>query len=153
MDKKILKTGKDEFKRLARQYKGFINVIIDDWRGYRFIFDTAEVRNCRNDCPNCRLFQLLKDEKPGWFSSGLYQASLEDKLMFGPQNQLNCKTLEQYRRCYLNFLGSLSKREEINAELALVRGLELIYCRNGGRKEKGRRFKRSIYNKFFKKQV
>lgn len=144
MNEKILKIGREKFKELSQRYGGFINIIIDDWRGYRFIFDTEDVRRCQNDCQNCQLFKLLAKEEPGLFSAGLYLASEDDKKIFGPQRYLDCKTLEQYRQCYLNFLGGLKSLEDRNQELALVRNLALIYCREGNRAEKESTFKNSI---------
>lgn len=144
MDKKILKLGIKKFKNLAQNYNGFINVIIDDWRGYRFIFDTEEVRNCQNNCQACGLFRLLEKESAGLFSAGLYPASQEDKKIFGPQKYLNCKTAVQYQECYQNFLKTIKNRVEIEAELNLVRNLKFIYCRDGRLEKVEADFKQGI---------
>lgn len=124
MNDKIAALAAEAFKRLSRKPNTFINVCVDDWRGWRFIFDTEEVRNCDNNCDNCKLFNLLKnDEKEGKdFSSGLYPADQEDKELFGKQNFLNCKTLEQYRDCYVNYLLKKANTErEIREELNLIK--------------------------------
>jgi hypothetical protein len=127
MRKDIIKIAKVKFEELSKKYDGFINVIVDDWRGFRFVFDTVDVRECKNDCQNCSLFKLLRNERPGLFSAGLYPASEIDKKLFGPQNYLNCKTLRQYQTCYMNYLAQCTLEKEIKQELALVKSMKLIY--------------------------
>jgi hypothetical protein len=39
MNKKILKIAEKNAKNLIEKYDGFNNIILDNWRGYRFIFD------------------------------------------------------------------------------------------------------------------
>jgi len=150
MNEKILKIGIRKFNSLAKKYDGFINVVIDNWRGYRFVYDTEDVRKCQNDCQNCNLFKVLKNEKGGLFSAGLYLATEADKKIFGPQNYLNCKTLEQYQNCYLNFLKKLKTKAEIEAELELVRKLTLVYCQKGSLEKEENVFKKAILN-FYEK--
>ncbi|MFA6391542.1 MAG: hypothetical protein WCW66_02140 [Patescibacteria group bacterium] len=147
MRKDILKIANIKFKELSKKYDGFINVVIDDWRGFRFVFDTEDVRKCKNDCQNCPLFKLLKDEKSGLFSTGLYRATKEDKLLFGPQNFLNCKTIMQYQTCYLNFLQQCRSEAEIKQELALVKSMKLIYSK-GNIKKTEDLFKKEILSKY-----
>lgn len=91
----------NNFEILENQPNNFINVIFDNWRGWRLIFDTKEVRNCKNNCSDCSLYLLLKNNN---LLDELYPANKEDKRMFGPQNFLNCKTIIQYINCYVNFL-------------------------------------------------
>jgi hypothetical protein len=146
MRKDILKIAERKLKELSKKYDGFINVIVDDWRGFRFIFDTEDVRKCKNDCPNCPLFNLLKNERKGEFSAGLYPASKEDKDIFGPQNFLNCKTLDQYQNCYLNYLRSCKSKVEINNELQLVKNMSITYSKNKEINEID--FKNEIYRKY-----
>ncbi len=145
MDKKILKLAKRKFKELSKRYDGFINLIVDDWRGYRFIFDTKDVRGCNNDCLQCPLFLLLRKEGQNIFSAGLYKATKEDKLIFGFQNYLNCKTLNQYKECYVNFLLKKNITEnEIKEELELIKSSRIIFSKekdNGIIEDK---FKKSI---------
>ncbi len=132
MRKDILKIARKEFQQLTRQYDKFIYVFVDDWRGFCFVFDTDDVRNCRNNCERCDLYQLLKNKKPGGkFFAGLKPASLEDKELFGPQNYLNCKTYEQYQNCYINFIvkNELSGAE-LSQELDLIYGSALV-CSKG----------------------
>jgi hypothetical protein len=149
MNQKILKLAVTKFKKLRKKYDGFINVFVDDWRGYRFVFDTKDVRKCNNDCLNCPLFKLLEDEKTDVFSSDLYPANTEDKALFGPQNFLNCKTLKQYQNCYINYLSKRCKsKKEINKELSLVKNLRIIFSKEGNASEVEQRFKRKIIEKF-----
>jgi len=147
MRKDILKIANSKFLKLSKKYNGFINVVVDDWRGFRFVFDTEDVRKCKNDCPNCPLFQLLKNEKSGLFSAGLYPASEKDKLLFGPQNFLNCKTIKQYQRCYMNFLAQCQSDSKVEKELELVNSMKLIYSK-GNIKKTERLFKKEILSKF-----
>jgi len=147
MNKKIINQAKIKFKKLSKNYNGFINVILDDWRGYRFIYDCVEVRNCQSRCSTCQLFKLLKNEKAGLFSAALYPARPEDKKLFGPQKYLNCKTMEQYKNCYLNFMNKKTlTAEEIKEELKLVRNLRFIFSKNNDVDSQEKQFKFDILN-------
>ena len=144
----IIKEAKKEFKKISNN--NFINVIVDDWRGYRFIFDTLEVRQCRNNCTKCKLYKLLKNKKPGVFTAGLILACNEDKKIFGPQNFLNCKTLEQYSRCYLNFIKKINNKKALLEELKLISDLKVIYSKNYNTKELEKNFKNFIFKQAIK---
>lgn len=146
MRKDITKITNKKFRELSKKYDGFINVIVDDWRGFRFVFDTEDVRKCKNDCQNCPLYQLLKNEKEGYFSAGLYPASEKDKKIFGPQNFLNCKTVNQYQKCYLNYLEECKSKKEITEELKLVKNMKIIYSKKGEIAED--EFKKEIFDKY-----
>ena len=125
-----------------------MNVFVDDWRGFRLVYDTEDVRFCKNDCINCPLFNLLKNEKSNQFTPTLYRANSEDKGMFGPQNYLNCKTITQYQSCFISFIINKCKtREKIFEELDLVRNLKLIYSKNADPKKEERDFKKGIIEK------
>ncbi len=152
MRQDILKIGKKRFRSLSSRYKKFINVLVDDWRGYRFVFDTEDVRRCNNRCQKCGLFQLLKNEKDGYFSSGLYPASKEDKRIFGPQNFLNCKTLRQYQNCYTNFLlkKDLNKKDLL-AELRLIKRSTILYSKDNDRRVLETQFKNGILRRALRK--
>ena len=119
------------FKSLSGKHDTFINVFVDDWRGWRFIFDTEEVRNCNNDCDHCGLFRILKNEKEGEsFSARLYPASQADKGFYGKQNFLNCKSIEQYRDCYASYLLKGAKTEsDVEIELNKIRNSRIIFSR------------------------
>lgn len=144
----ILKIANKKFKKLQARYNGFINIIVDDWRGYRFIFDSVDVRKCRNNCATCPLYKFLKKEKCGVFSAGLFRASTVDKKLFGKQNFLNCKTLTQYRDCYINWLVfKINTEKELKNELDLVSNLRIIFTKNGNNKNIEKKFKRSIIRK------
>ncbi|MBU0612523.1 hypothetical protein KKB10_00750 [Patescibacteria group bacterium] len=147
MRKDILKIAYKKLNELSKKYDGFINIVVDDWRGFRFVFDTEDVRLCKNDCKNCPLFQLLKNEKEGYFSVGLYPSNKEDKKLFGPQNFLNCKTLDQYQNCYLNYLKQCKSDVEINKELQLVKGMKIIYSKGNINKAE-QKFKNSIFREY-----
>ncbi|HAT03601.1 MAG TPA: hypothetical protein DCS29_02370 [Candidatus Magasanikbacteria bacterium] len=153
MNKKILTIAQNKFNKFSKEYNNFINIIIDDWRGFRFIFDTDDVRKCNNDCPNCPLYNLVKDErKKNNFSAGLYKASNEDKVLFGPQNFLNCKTLEQYKNCFIEFLLQKAKtQKKIEEELDLIFNVEFIYTKNKNPKQTKEKFREDIIQKVLEK--
>ncbi len=133
------------FQKLSKRYRKFTTVFVDDWRGYRFVFDTEDTKRCTNDCANCGLFKLLKNEKSGVFSSGLLKATDNDKELFGFQNQLNCKTLEQYAACYVDFLVAMPNNErEIMAELALLRDVSILYSKNSTEENLEQKFKNDV---------
>lgn len=148
MKQEIINLAQQKFQQLSKKHTGFINVVIDNWRGYRFIFDTKDVRNCQNNCQNCALYQLLKNEPKEKFDSGLYPASQEDKMLFGPQNFLNCKTLTQYQNCYINFLlKKANTKKEIADELKLIKNLKIIFSISNNPKILEEKFKQSIIRK------
>ena len=150
MDKKILKIAKEKFRELSKKYDGFINLIVDDWRGYRFIFDTEDVRKCNSNCQKCPLFLLLRNEKRGIFSSGLCRATKKDQSIFGSQFFLNCKTLEQYKDCYVNFLLKEANTEKkIEAELELIDSCKVIFSKEQDLLELEKNIKNSILSKVF----
>ena len=148
--KLIIRKAKIKFNKLAKKYDGFINVVVDDWRGWRFIFDTEDVRKCDNNCAGCPLFKLVKKEAPGVFSAGLYRASSADKKIFGPQNFLNCKTLAQYGQGYINFIKKIKNKKELIAEIKLVSNLRIIYSRDYKASELEKNFKRAIFRQAIK---
>jgi len=148
MDKKIIKLAVKKLSQFQKKYNKFTNVIVDDWRGFRFVYDTQDVRNCNNNCQNCDLYKLLKNEQNGLFSAGLYQASAEDKKLFGNQNFLNCKTIKQYQDCYINFLiKAANTKESVKKELDLIRHVWIIYSKDGDEIKKTKRFKQTIIKK------
>lgn len=152
MDKKILNYAIKQFSRLKPHYGGFINVGVDNWRGYRFIFDTKDVRKCQNNCVKCPFCALLKYKKKGLFSCGLYPSTKRDKLLFGPQNYLNCKTLAQYRNCYTNFLIRETKtKKDIESELKLIKNFRIIFSKEEKDLRKlENKFKQSILKDIFR---
>jgi len=151
MNKKILNLSTKKFTRLQKKYKGFINVIVDNWHCFRFIYDTEDVRKCRNECQKCPLFLLLKNEPKGVFTASLYKASKKDKKLFGSQNFLNCKTLRQYRNCYINFLTLEAKTEkQIEEELRLIKEMKIIFTREKSKLKLEDNFKKFIFQKIKK---
>lgn len=145
MNQEIIRLASRKFQELEKKYNRFITVIVDDWRGPRFVFDTKDVRQCKNNCNQCPLFWLLKNEKAGLFSAGLYPASEKDKKLFGPQRFLNCKTIIQYENCYVNFLVKEANSEkEILDELDLIKNLRILFSTKGSAKMIERKFKKGI---------
>ena len=137
----------DNFKTLKKQPNNFINIIFDNWRGWCSIFDTTEVRNCKNNCTTCPLYLLLKKNN---LPNELYPASKKDKKIFGPQNFLNCKTIKQYINCYVNFLDKKCQtKKQIEKELSLIQNSQVIYSKDNGWDSK--KFKKTIIQKAKKK--
>jgi len=135
----------DRFKQLKKQDNNFINVILDDWRGFRLIFDTSEVRQCKNNCKQCPLYKLLQKNN---MLDELCPANREDKKIFGPQNFLNCKTIRQYINCYVNFLNKKCQtKKQLEEELKLVKNSKVIYSKE---KISSKMFKKSIMKKVLK---
>lgn len=153
MSQKIIDIAIKKFQELSKNYDGFINVGVDNWRGWRFIFDTMDVRKCKNNCQKCPLYLLLKNEKKGLFSVTLYPANKEDKELFGYQNFLNCKTLKQYENCFVNFFLKKTRTEKgIREELKLVKNFRIIFSKeNSNLVQKEKAFRKSIIKKLFKK--
>ena len=136
----------NNFKILKKQPNNFINIIFDNWRGWRLIFDTKEVRNCKNNCPSCALYLLLKKNN---LSNELYKANSDDKKIFGKQNVLNCKTIEQYINCYVNFILNKTKtKKEIANELNLVKEARVIYSKENW---DSKLFRQKIFQTLLKK--
>ncbi|MFA5051755.1 MAG: hypothetical protein WC544_01685 [Patescibacteria group bacterium] len=148
MNKTIQKLAQKKLRVLTKKYSGINSVILDNWRGYRFIYDTADVRACRNDCKNCRLYRILKNEPDGRFTARLQPASVQDKRLFGPQNYLNCKTLPQYRQCYIHFFNKKIKtKKQYLTELALLNNLRILNAGAQLIKRKEKSFKRFVRNR------
>jgi len=98
------------------------------------------------------VIHLVKDEKEGIFSANLYPANKKDKELFGCQNFLNCKSLEQYKNCYINFLLKEAKTDnEIKGELKLIKNFRMIFSRGAtDLSKKENEFKESIIEEVLK---
>ena len=153
MNKRKLNIAIRKIDKLSNKYKGFINIGFDNWRGFRFIFDTDDVRKCNNDCKNCQLYNFLKEEGISRDSFGLFLASAKDKRLFGPQRFLNCKTLKQYEDCFVNFILQKNITEqEIKKELRLIKNFKIIFSRSNKNLYKLEQdFKKRIIPRIFKK--
>lgn len=149
MDPQIIELAEKEWQKIRRKYDGFETIIVDSWRGYRFIFDAPVVKNCRNNCLNCPVFQALKEETcRKEFSADLLPASENDKKLFGVQNFLNCKTLAQYQRCFANFLSQPNlSPQEIREELTLIQNLEILFSKTKNKKQIKKNFLKNVLQK------
>lgn len=149
MNDAIFKQATQKLEELLNKYDGFITVFLDDWRGYRFIYDVKKPDGCANGCKKCPIYQLLKNEKEiNGFTAGLYLASTEEKKFFGPQKFLNCKSFDEYRNCYSNFLlKKCNTEKEIFDELNLVKNMKVIYSKNSSPKKQELKFKKEVIKK------
>ncbi|MFA5990634.1 MAG: hypothetical protein WC794_00100 [Candidatus Doudnabacteria bacterium] len=133
MNKIILQTAKRKIKYILKRYKGLNTVFLDNWRGFRFIYDCGEI----NKLPGkkflqSKLYTLLKNEKSGTFSAGLLIASSKDKKLFGRQYFLNCKTFRQYAGCFSRFvIKEAITKKEILTEMDLIKNIKIIYSNKG----------------------
>ena len=151
MNQNIINTAIKKLEKLQKNYNGLVNVLVDNWRGWRFVFDTEDVRQCQNRCDQCALYQLLKNEKEDYFSPGLFPASLEDKKLFGLQNFLNCKTIEQYKNCYVNFLvKKANSKKEIRDEIGLIMNARIVFSKQGNTKRLEKRFQQQVLKQALK---
>ena len=77
------------------------------------------------------MHELLKNEQEREFTAGLYLASKKDKKIFGSKKYLNCKSINEYENCYVNFLlKKCNTKKEIYDELGLVMNMQIIYSKN-----------------------
>jgi len=145
MNKKIIKIAEKKANSLIEKYDGFNNIVLDNWRGYRFIYDTDNFLKNKLDGKKYRLSTILKNEKvTKYFNGGLLLATNKDKKIFGQQKYLNTKTLQQYKNCYLNFIKQIETKKEVEKELFLVRNFKIIYVVNGERRKLEKRLKKEI---------
>lgn len=146
MERKVIKIATKKANVLLGKYDGFNNIILDDWRGFRFIFDAENFLTSKTNGKRFRLSQILKNEKVGYFNGGLLLANYADKKIFGNQKYLNCKTIEQYKNCYINFINQIRNKNELEEELLLVKNLCIIYSKNNDIGNLERQFKADIFN-------
>ncbi len=140
-----MKLIKERIKKIIKYYPELNNLIFDNWRGWRFIFDSPSVKKCDNKCQQCLLYVTLKKIK---IDNEFYPANIYDKKIFGQQNFLNCKTIDQYIDCYINFLNKKCQtKKEIEDELKLITNSKIVFSKNGWDKKK---FITKIINKILK---
>jgi hypothetical protein len=155
--KEIIDIAQEKLEELKEKYSGFITVILDNWRGVHFIYDTEDVRKCNNDCQNCPLYNLLKDEKKvgeGEFSAELfYPTKTNDKKLFGLAKCMNCKSLPQYKNCFVNYFvyeatgdNIESTEKNIKDELEYIKNLKIIFSKDNDPQELENVFKQDTIN-------
>jgi len=145
MYKNNFKEAWQEANKIGKELPDIKNIIFDDWRGWRFIFDTGGIRYCQHDCSNCRLFKLLNqvDSKSAYTS--LIKAEERDQMLFGQENFLNCKSLEEYKNCYIRFiLEKTNNQKEIQTELSLLMDMKILYSSSGRPRLLERQFKQAV---------
>lgn len=149
MNKKILQVARKKFKELAKKYNKFNIVFLDNWRGYRFVYDTDEAKKYRGkNLYKSKLYKLLENEKPDVFSADLYRTSPADKKIFGQNPFLNYRTSRQYRDCYVNFiLKKARKKKQIIEELEYIRDLKIIYAKKGNKSKLEKEFRGLVVRK------
>ncbi len=140
-----LATAVKEAEILAIKHGGFYAIILDNWRGWYFIYDSPEVRLCNNDCANCKLYEAVSSSSENSQYAHFFEASELDKKMFGPHNFRNCKTLDGYKKSYEYFLvNETNSPEEIKDELDLLLGMRIVYAQEGSSSDLELSFKRSV---------
>jgi len=149
MNDTIFKQALTKLEELLKKYDGFITIFLDDWRGYRFIYDIKPSNCCKDSCKKCPIYRLLKDEKEiNGFTAGLYLASSKEKKLFGPQEFLNCKSFDEYQNCYVNFLlEKCNTKQEIFDELNLVKNMKVIYSKKDSPEKQEIKFKKGVIQK------
>jgi len=149
MNKIILKSANKKITQLLSQYSGFNIVFLDNWRGFRFIYDTDEIKKYPGKTfLRSRLYNLLKNEKAGLFSAALYKAESKDKKLFGPQYFLNCKTFRQYAYCYINFfVKEVKTRKQAVNEILLLKNMKIIFLKTGNPEIMERKFRIFVLKK------
>ncbi|OGJ60457.1 hypothetical protein A3A67_03050 [Candidatus Peribacteria bacterium RIFCSPLOWO2_01_FULL_51_18] len=143
MESKILLPARKKLKELLRKFDGFKFIFLDNWRGYRFVYDVSDFSS---------LYKLLRSEKTGIFNAGLVLATPEDQKLFGPDKFLNCKSFSSYQSCFVNFLIRRCRtKKQLIEELLLLKQVRLMYCRNGSRKKLELDFKTGIIKEFIRR--
>ena len=116
----------------------FKTIILDDWRGIRFIFDSDASRNCDRQCHRCVHTKLFK--KGGEFSfeeikTDLYRFTkqIDIDLYVGERGEiyLPCKTLKTFTDCYSNCLirdPQLKTFAHFVEEVQLVKNFLVIWA-------------------------
>jgi len=132
MKKEIIDIAKIKLKKILNRLDNVNIIIIDNWRGNRFIFDiNNNCDYCNYGCTRCPIYKLLKKEKQAIFSANLLLASEKDRIIFGPNIFLNIKTFKEYQNCYANFIATKANSiKEIESELRLLLNLNIIYSKN-----------------------
>lgn len=159
MNKSTIKLANKKLKLLLRRYKGFNTVFLDNWRGFRFIYDSKEIKSYPGKSfLQSRLFELLKNENPGKFTASLCRASVSDKKLFGLQYFLNCKTYRQYAKCYINFfIKKVRTKEQAADEILLLKNMKIVFSKEGNLKVLERQFRllvlTEVLSKCKKKEV
>jgi len=145
MNKLILQTAQQKLTELLKKYDNFNYIFLDNWRGYRFVYDINKDCTCKYGCSACPLYQLLKNEKPtNGFTAGLYLTSLKDRQIFGPSIFLNIRSYKQYQQCFLSYLKSCKTKKQIEKELKLIYSVRLLYSKKPNLSKQGKKFKQEI---------
>jgi len=149
MNKKILRIAKKKFQVLAKQYSQFNVVFLDNWHGFRFVYDVEELKKYHGkNFYKSRFYKLLKNEKPAIFTANLYKASRADKKLYGPNPFLNCKTYREYYNAYAVYLlKKTNNKRQVIKELKLIKNLRVIYSKNGDERNLERKFRRLLIQK------
>jgi len=148
MKKLILAAAQAEARELVQKYDGIKTIIFDDWRGWRFIIDSADLKRCDNNCSACPLYQFLTGSRIKFKYAKLIPASERDKKVFGPRQFLNCKSWREYQQCYINFFATeIKSPTEFRAELRLLRNMRVLYFKLGSVQKLESRFKSVVIKK------
>lgn len=149
MNKIFINNVTGQINKLQRKEDIFDNVILDNWRGLRLIYSYSK---CNNICSKCPIPKKSKEINKCRRLCNLLKTTKEDQNMFGKKNFMDCKSLEEYKACYVNFiLEKCNSYEEILKELLVIKNLIFIYSRNGNVEENETLFKKNVITRTLSK--
>ena len=99
----------------------FNYIMLDNWRGWCLIYDIKKSRPARK---KQAVWLIQKYSK--YKLARLKKANRSDKKIFGLNEYLNCRSLNNYKRCYINWLiKRVSGVAEARQELDLLCGFRI----------------------------
>jgi hypothetical protein len=109
-------------------------VILDDWCGIRLIYETPEVRQCRGQCPDCRLWRILGEDRTER-NDGTLHATLTPSTRghtdISAYPMLNCKTKDDYAASFVQWLLLRCQTiGDFREELDLIANFRVVYDRS-----------------------
>lgn len=125
-------------RRIADEVPDLIGILVDPWRGLNAVYE-KEV--CNNNCEDCSLHNYIESidrnrRDIGGVDFRLQSASELDKRLFGPQNNLNCKSFSEISKAFITVLNKTQERtpkvfeQDVIAELRDLEGVRVIYMRD-----------------------
>ena len=116
-------------------------IFLDVWRGQtRLIIDSACSNDCHNACAHCLHLDFLNEDSV--FTDGVQQFPLglfewtepEDIALFGPERYMQCKTMDRYASCFIEFILYDTSTQNLHGlikELELIRDVRVLWSPGG----------------------